>query len=101
MGTRGQPTPTFSMCCSSPRVKLSISSAFLMRTVPFVSVWAISKDDVKTATLALRTFLIWPVINSSKKSRQHHHAPLAIESLPNQTFWFTSKDHTRDDLATG
>lgn len=42
---------TFSICFSSPRVKLSISSAFLMRTVPFVSVCAISIGLVNTATL--------------------------------------------------
>lgn len=54
------PRGTFSMCFSSPRVKLSISSAFLMRTVPFVSVWAMSSAEVKTATLALVTFLMTP-----------------------------------------
>lgn len=43
----------FSICFSSPEVKLSISSAFLIKTVPLVSVWATSSAEVNTATLAL------------------------------------------------
>ena len=37
---------TFSSCSSSPRVKLSISFAFLRRTVPFVSVCEMSTPEV-------------------------------------------------------
>ena len=51
---------TFSSCCSSPRVKLSISSALLSSTVPFVSVWAMSSAVVKTTTFAFLIFLTIP-----------------------------------------
>ena len=48
---------TISKCCISPRVKLSISPAFFNRTVPLVSVWAISNGHVKMQTLAPVSFL--------------------------------------------
>ena len=56
----GQRNETFSSCFSSPLVKLSISSALLMRTVPLVSVCVMSSAEVKTATLALVTFFMMP-----------------------------------------
>jgi hypothetical protein len=48
------------MCFSSPVVKLSISSLFLMSTVPFVSLCATSSALVYTATLAPSTFVTSP-----------------------------------------
>lgn len=51
---------TFSKCTSSPLENPSISSAFFSKTVPLVSVWAMSSPLVKTATFALYTFLTAP-----------------------------------------
>ena len=51
---------TFSMCFSSPRVKFNISSAFLIKTVPLVSVCAASIGFVNTATFAFVTFFTSP-----------------------------------------
>lgn len=48
------------MCCSSPFEKLRSSSEFLSRTVPFVSVWAMSIPQVKTPTFALTALLTEP-----------------------------------------
>jgi hypothetical protein len=48
------------MCFSSPLVKFNMSSAFLIKTVPFVSVWAASMGFVKTATFAFVTFFTSP-----------------------------------------
>lgn len=51
---------TFSMCFSSPVVKFNISSAVFSKTVPFVSVCAISNPDVYTATFAFVSFFTTP-----------------------------------------
>src|ERR1700722_7402205 len=60
MRKRFRERDTFSRCFSSPREKLSISSAFLRSTVPLVSVCAMSRAEANTGTLALVAFVIIP-----------------------------------------
>ena len=57
---RGGGKRTLSSCFSSPVVKFSISSAFLISTVPFVSVCEMSRAVVKTATFARDVFFTVP-----------------------------------------
>lgn len=59
-GNENEISKTFSICFSSPLVKFSISCALCNKTVPFVSVCAISNPDVNTATFAFVTRLIDP-----------------------------------------
>lgn len=78
------------MCFSSPLVKFNISSAFLIRTVPLVSVCAISIGFVKTATFALVTFFTSPdQVRISVRPQQMlgNYAPSG--SLPNTIPWTT------------
>jgi hypothetical protein len=75
---------TFSMCFSSPLVKFSISSAFLIRTVPLVSVCAISIGFVKTATFAFVTFFTSPnQVRTSVRPQQTLGSYAPSGSLPN------------------
>ena len=76
-------TQTFSRCFSSPEVKLSISSAFLSSTVPFVSVCAMSSPHVKTATFAFFTFVtmpVYPIENTAKQPPKNTHPQVAVRT---------------------
>jgi hypothetical protein len=78
---------TFSMCFSSPLVKFNISSAFLIKTVPLVSVCAMSIGFVKTATFAFVTFFTSPD-QGGMSVRSAADAKLL------RTFRFPTKHHT-------
>ena len=72
------------MCFSSPLVKFNISSAFLIKTVPFVSVCAISIGFVKTATFAFVTFFRSPdQVRMSVRLQQMLGSYAPSGSLPN------------------
>jgi hypothetical protein len=75
---------TFSMCFSSPLVKFNISSAFFIKTVPLVSVCAISMGFVKTATFAFVTFFTSPdQVRVSVRLQQMLGSYAPSGSLPN------------------
>src|ERR1700729_4299330 len=76
---------TFSRCFSSPRVKLSISSAFLMSTVPLVSVCAMSRAEVKTATLAFVAFLTIPARNPHGLDNHTYPKKLLKQNSPSDS----------------
>ena len=74
---------TFSRCFSSPVVKLSISSALLSNTVPLVSVCAMSKADVNTATFPFVTFFTSPTTGGQKIGSCANNHNIPSGSRPN------------------
>lgn len=59
-GRGGRKRRTFSICASSPVEKFNNSSLLWIKTVPLVSVCAVSRPHVNTATFAFETFLTLP-----------------------------------------